>query len=160
MIPFQIVKHDNWFRDFVVDMGRRGPTHLRNMSDHCPSNNDANVFGWYSNYHTQRHFKPIEEINKNEPFAYIISIDGCDEDTLAELMYYGREMLMQDLVRSPLSDEAKHELNTNSKASIIIENTAEGHASFQLFNSIHVYFSNSEVYNILSNMIMSPSLYI
>jgi len=141
MIPFQIVKHDNWFRDFVVDMGRRGPTHLRNMSDHCPSNNDANVFGWYSNYHTQRHFKPIEEINKNEPFAYIISIDGCDEDTLAELMYYGREMLMQDLVRSPLSDEAKHELNTNSKASIIIENTAEGHASFQLFNSIHVLVS-------------------
>tara|TARA_R110001592_G_scaffold92661_6_gene269890 strand:+ start:10724 stop:12202 length:1479 start_codon:yes stop_codon:yes gene_type:complete len=138
MIPLQIVKHDNWFRDFCVDMGRRGPTHLRDMSNHCPVDNTSNVFCWFNDYHKQTHHKPIEEIDKSSPFTYIISIDGCDEDTLSELMYYGREMLLQNLVRSPINDDAKHELKTNPKASIVIENSAEGHASFQLFNSIHV----------------------
>ena len=127
----QIVKHDNWFRDFVIDMSRRGPTHLRDMPDHCPKNNDLNLFG-------SETLKPIDEIDKNQSFAYVISIDGCDEETLAELMYYGREMLLQDLVRSPITEEARHELKINPKASLVIENTAEGHASFNLFNSIHV----------------------
>ena len=125
----QIVKHDNWFRDFVIDMSRRGPTHLRDMPDHCPKNNDLNLFG-------SETLKPIDEIDKNQSFAYVISIDGCDEETLAELMYYGREMLLQDLVRSPITEEARHELKINPKASLVIENTAEGHASFNLFNSI------------------------
>ena len=47
MTQLQIVKHDNWFRDFVIDMGRRGPTHLRDMAQHCPQNNNDNVF-YYS----------------------------------------------------------------------------------------------------------------
>ena len=130
-MELQIVKHDNWFRDFVIDMSRRGPTHLRDMPEHCPKNNDKNLFG-------SEILKPIDEIDKNQSFAYVISIDGCDEETLAELMYYGREMLLQDLVRSPITEEARHELKTNPKASLVIENTAEGHASFSLFNSIHV----------------------
>ena len=138
MTQLQIVQHDNWFRDFVIDMGRRGPTHLRDMAQHCPENNESNVFCWLNEYHKQSHYKPIEEINKSQPYTYIISIDGCDEDTLAELMYYGREMLLQDLVRSPISKEAHQDLNNNSRASLVIENTAEGHARFQLFNAIHV----------------------
>ena len=131
-------RQDNWFRDFVIDMGRRGPTHLRDMAQHCPQNNNDNVFCWLNKYHTQKHFKPYEDIDKTKPFTYIISIDGCDEDTLAELMYYGREMLLQNLVRPPLSKQAQDDLNNNSQASLVIENSAEGHASFELFNSIHV----------------------
>jgi len=138
MTQLQIVQHDNWFRDFVIDMGRRGPTHLRDMAQHCPQNNNDNVFCWLNKYHTQKHFKPYEDIDKTKPFTYIISIDGCDEDTLAELMYYGREMLLQNLVRPPLSKQAQDDLNNNSQASLVIENSAEGHASFELFNSIHV----------------------
>ena len=138
MTQLQIVKHDNWFRDFVIDMGRRGPTHLRDMAQHCPVNNKDNVFCWLNSYYRQTHYKPYEEIDKTKPFTYIISIDGCDEDTLEELMYYGREMLLQDLVRSPISEQAHDDLNNNSQASLVIENTAEGHASFELFNSIHV----------------------
>ena len=38
-----------------------------------------------------------DEIDKPN-HLHVISIDGCDEETLAELMYYGREMLMQDLL--------------------------------------------------------------
>lgn len=138
MTELQIVKHDNWFRDFVIDMGRRGPTHLRDMAQHCPINNRDNVFCWLNQYHTQTHYKPYNEIDKTKSFTYIISIDGCDEDTLEELMYYGREMLLQDLVRSPLSDQAKDDLINNNHSSLVIENTAEGHASFKLFNAIHV----------------------
>ena len=138
MTQLQIVQHDNWFRDFVIDMGRRGPTHLRDMAQHCPQNNNDNVFCWLNKYHTQKHFKPYEDIDKTKPFTYIISIDGCDEDTLAELMYYGREMLLQNLVRPPLRKQAQDDLNNNSQASLVIENSAEGHASFELFNSIHV----------------------
>ena len=44
-MELQIVKHDNWFRDFVTDMGRRGPSHLRDMPQHCPINNENNIFG-------------------------------------------------------------------------------------------------------------------
>lgn len=137
-MELQIVKHDNWFRDFIIDMSRRGPTHLRDMPEHCPVDNKDNLFG-------RKNLKPIDEINKSEPFAFYISIDGCDEDTLAELMYYGREMLIQDLVRAPISEEAKLELRTNPKASLVIENSAEGHASFNLFNSIHVLVSLLDV---------------
>ena len=90
------------------------------------------------------HVKPAE-LDKSKPFAYIISVDGCDEDTLADLMYYGREMLLQDLVRSPISKEAKHDLKTNPKSSLVIENTAEGHASFELFNIIHVLVALMDV---------------
>ena len=79
-MELQIVKHDNWFRDFIIDMSRRGPTHLRDMPEHCPVDNKDNLFG-------RKNLKPIDEINKSEPFAFYISIDGCDEDTLAELMY-------------------------------------------------------------------------
>ena len=68
MTQLQIVQHDNWFRDFVIDMGRRGPTHLRDMSQHCPKNNKDNVFCWFNEYHTQTHYKPIKDINKSKPF--------------------------------------------------------------------------------------------
>ena len=47
-------------------------------------------------------------------------------------------MLLQNLVRPPLSKQAQDDLNNNSQASLVIENSAEGHASFELFNSIHV----------------------
>ena len=134
MKQLQIVKHPNWFHDFITDMSRRGPRHLREMPQHCPKDNLSNLFG-------RSNIKPIEEIDKNEPFTYYISIDGCDEDTLAELMYYGREMLLQDLVRSPISDEARRDLNECHTSSLVIENAAEGHASFGLFNSIHVLVS-------------------
>tara|TARA_B100001057_G_scaffold226778_1_gene227113 strand:+ start:2677 stop:4128 length:1452 start_codon:yes stop_codon:yes gene_type:complete len=130
-MEMQIIRHSNWFRDFVTDMGRRGPTHLRDMPQHCPSDNEDNIFG-------KRLLVDAKDVDKSKPFAYLISIDGCDEDTLAELMYYGREMLLQDIVRSPISDEARQDLKTNPKSSFVIENTAEGHASFELFNVIHV----------------------
>jgi len=112
-------------------MGRRGPTHLRDMPQHCPVDNEDNIFG-------KMPLVDAKDADKSKPFAYVISIDGCDEGTLADLMYYGRELLIQDLVRSPISEEAKHDLRTNPKASLVIENTAEGHASFELFNIIHV----------------------
>ena len=137
-MELQIVKHDNWFRDFVTDMGRRGPSHLRDMPQHCPINNENNIFG-------KEFLLEPNDIDKSKPFAYIISVDGCDEDTLADLMYYGREMLLQDLVRSPISEEAKHDLKTNPKSSLVIENTAEGHASFELFNIIHVLVALMDV---------------
>ena len=35
----QIVHHPNWYRDFLEDMARRGPTHLRDASRHCPIDN-------------------------------------------------------------------------------------------------------------------------
>ena len=35
-----------------------------------------------------------DKVDKSKPFTYTPSIDGCDEETLAELMYYGREMLI------------------------------------------------------------------
>ena len=73
-------------------MSRRGPTHLRDMPQHCPDNT-LNLFG-------KEGLVDADKVDKSKPFTYIISIDGCDEETLAELMYYGREMLMQDLVRS------------------------------------------------------------
>ena len=137
-MELQIVKHDNWFRDFVFDMSRRGPTHLRDMPQHCPVDNTLNLFG-------KEGLVDADKVDKSKPFTYIISIDGCDEETLAELMYYGREMLMQDLVRSPISPEAKKDLQENPKATLVIENTAEGHASFSLFNSIHVLVGLLEV---------------
>ena len=137
-MELQIVKHNNWFRDFVIDMSRRGPTHLRDMPQHCPPNNTENLFG-------RSHLINADKIDKSKPFTYIISIDGCDEETLAELMYYGREMLMQDIVRAPITEEARKDLQENPKASLVIENTAEGHASFSLFNSIHVLVSLLDV---------------
>ena len=137
-MELQIVKHDNWFRDFVFDMSRRGPTHLRDMPQHCPVDNTSNLFG-------RQGLVDADKVDKSKPFTYIISIDGCDEETLAELMYYGREMLMQDIVRSPISPEAKKDLQENPKATLVIENTAEGHASFSLFNSIHVLVGLLEV---------------
>ena len=137
-MELQIVKHDNWFRDFVTDMGRRGPSHLRDMPQHCPINNENNIFG-------KEFLLEPNAVDKSKPFAYIISVDGCDEDTLADLMYYGREMLLQDLVRSLISEEAKHDLKTNPKSSLVIENTAEGHASFELFNIIHVLVALMDV---------------
>lgn len=153
----QIVHHENWFRDFVIDMSRRGPTHLRDMPQHCPKDNTDNLFDWATGGAGQRreHLKTIDKIDKNKPFVYMISIDGCDEETLENLVYYGRELLLQDLVRSPISDEARNDLNTNPKAFLVIANTAEGHASNNLFNTLHtlvallnvpfdkVYYGNS-----------------
>mgnify|MGYP000412747083 CR=1 FL=1 len=43
----QIVHHPNWYRDFLEDMARRGPTHLRDASEHCPVDNTINSFTHY-----------------------------------------------------------------------------------------------------------------
>ena len=39
----QIVHHPNWYRDFLEDMARRGPTHLRDASQHCPIDNTIHM---------------------------------------------------------------------------------------------------------------------
>ena len=58
-------------------------------------------------------------------------------------MYYGREMFTRFI--NHYSEEAKHDLKTNPKSSLVIENTAEGHASFELFNIIHVLVALMDV---------------
>ena len=142
MSKFQIVAHDNWFRDFVWDMSRRGPKHTRSIPENCPENNADNVFVWGKGYHADKdHYQTLENTDQSQPFTFLISIDGCDESTLHDLMYYGREMLNQNLVRPPISEEAKEILNTNPMASLIIENSAEGHASQSFFNTLLVLVS-------------------
>ena len=54
-------------------------------------------------------------------------------------------MLLQDLVRSNTYEEAKHDLKTNPSSPLVIENTAEGHAGFELFNIIHVLVALMDV---------------
>ena len=87
-MELQIVKHDNWFRDFVTDMGRRGPSHLRDMPQHCPINNENNIFG-------KEFLLEPNDVDKSKPFAYVISVDGCDE----ELVVGGGEVLLEVLER-------------------------------------------------------------
>ena len=139
----QIVHHPNWYRDFLEDMARRGPTHLRDASQHCPIDNTINSFTHF--YSAKDFIKPRNEIDESKGFFYLISIDCCDDDSIAELIYYGRELVNQKLVRPYLSDEAIKDLKEFHNCGLIIENAAEGHASDQLFDALHVLVSQLEI---------------
>lgn len=135
----QIVHHPNWYRDFLEDMARRGPTHLRDASQHCPIDNTINSFTHF--YGDKNFIKPRDQIDESKGFFYLISIDCCDDDSIAELIYYGRELVNQKLVRPYIIQEAIDDLNNFHNCGLIIENAAEGHASDKLFDALHVLVS-------------------
>ena len=64
----QIVHHPNWYRDFLEDMARRGPTHLRDASQHCPIDNTINSFTHF--YGAKDFIKPRNEIDESKSFFY------------------------------------------------------------------------------------------